>query len=199
MLGLYRKATQLVATLIFPIAGTLALFANQVLFAWTGDPEAAEWGGPMLKWFMLGNGILAIAAFQYYLQYAYGKLRLHVINSSINAIAQLPILVYAATHYGALGVAYAWFGLRLVTFFIFPGIVHHRLAPGLHFRWLFIDILPRLLLTGLVLALFSMAMAATNLQGRIVLAMFLGVTVAVSIAANFGLFFLMRRVAKIKV
>ncbi|NOS88677.1 MAG: polysaccharide biosynthesis protein [Methylococcaceae bacterium] len=198
MLGLYRKSTQLVATLIFPIAGTLALFAKQVLFAWTGDLGAANWGGPILQWLMLGNGILAISSFQYYLQYAYGKLRLQVINSTINTIAQLPILIFAANHYGALGVAYAWFALRLATFFIFPSIVHNRLAPGLHFRWLFIDLLPRLLLTVLCLTFFSIVIDVVNLQGRIALAAFLSLVVGFTITANIGLFFIMQQWQKRK-
>lgn len=193
MIALYRKATQGIATLIVPIAGTLALFAQPVLLAWTGNPEAASWGGPILRWFILGNGILTLAAFPFYLQYAHGKMRLQVINATINAVLQLPVLVYTASHYGALGVAYAWFAIRLLTFFVFPAIVHRRLAPRLHSRWLFIDIAPRLLLTALCLSLFALVAGHLQLQGRIVWAVFLAVVAGLTLAANVGLFVVAQR------
>lgn len=147
MLSLYRRATQLTVATIFPIASTVAMFSSELLYAWTGDQDAANWAGPVLTWFALGNGILAVSAFQYYLQYAHGKMRLHVANSTINALLQIPILAYAAFNYGALGEAYAWFGIRLVAFFVWTAVVHSRFAPGLHVSWLVQDIAPGLLMT----------------------------------------------------
>ena len=141
MISLYRKGTLVLAAAMFPLTGTIALFSTELIYAWTGDRAAADWAGPVLTWFALGNGILIVAAFQYYLQYAHGKVGLHVINSTISAVVQIPILAYAAYQYGALGVAYAWFAIRLVGFLIFPAIVHHKLAPGLHKLWLLRDVL----------------------------------------------------------
>lgn len=189
---LYRKATQLVATIIFPIAGTIALFSKQVLYAWTGDSAAALWASPILTWFILGNCILTMTVFPNYLQYAHGKLRLQVINSSINAVVQLPILLYAANYYGVLGVAYSWFGIRLLAFFIFPAIVHCSLVQGLHSRWLFVDILPRLLVTLICLTLSSIVMSIFAFQSREALVLFIGCVVSIAIAFNAGLYFLMQ-------
>ena len=54
-----------------------------------------------------------------------------------------------AIHYqGAYGAALAWFALRLVSFLIWPPIVHSRLAPGINGRWLY-DILRISLMTAI--------------------------------------------------
>lgn len=140
MLAIYRKATRLMAAIMFPITGTVAMFSTELLYAWTGDRSAANWAGPILKWFALGNGILAISGFQYMLQFVHGKLSLHVVFSTINALVQVPILVFVAFKYGAIGVALAFFMIRLITFFIWPAVVHNKLAPGLHYKWLFHDV-----------------------------------------------------------
>ena len=147
MLILYKKSTQFMAVIMLPLTGMIALFSTELLFAWTDNNEAAEWGGPILFWFSLGNGILAISAFQYYLQYAYGQLKMHVIYSSISAIIQIPIIVYVAFEYGALGVALVWFALRGVAFLIWTPIVHNKFAPGIHWSWLSRDIAPILIST----------------------------------------------------
>ncbi|MEN8219712.1 MAG: hypothetical protein ABFS56_25850 [Pseudomonadota bacterium] len=142
MLMLYRKSTQLMAVIMLPLTGMVAVFSTELLFAWTGDRKAAEWAGPILFWFALGNGILAIAAFQYYLQFAHGKLKMHVIYNSISASIQIPVMIYVAFEYGAMGVAMAWFFLRLISFIIWTPIVHHKFAPGIHWSWLFKDVAP---------------------------------------------------------
>jgi O-antigen/teichoic acid export membrane protein len=151
MIELYRKATRLVAAVIFPLTGAIAMSSRDVLYFWTGDREAAVWAGPVLTWFVLGNGILMLSAFPYFLQFVHGRLRLHVINSSVTVVVQIPVLAYAAIQYGALGVAYAWFALRIAAFLIFPAVVHRHFAPGLHIKWLVIDVLPLIATSWLVL------------------------------------------------
>jgi len=141
MLTLYRKTTQFTTVAVFSVTGVLALFSQPLLFALTGNQDAARWGSPVLTWFALGNGILVIVGMQYILQYAHGKVRMHVINTTINAAIQVPILIYVALNYGAVEVAIAWFAIRLATFFIWPAVVHHKFAPGLHWTWLGNDVL----------------------------------------------------------
>ena len=71
---------------------------------------------------------------------------MHVIYNSISASIQIPIIIYVAVEYGALGVAVTWFAIRLISFIIWPPIVHNKFAPGIHWPWLLKDILPASLL-----------------------------------------------------
>ena len=147
MLKLYHNATQAMAVIIFAVSGVVATFSSELLYAWTQNQDLANWGGPILFWYAIGNGVLSVLAFQYYLQYAYGKLRLHVIFNTISAVIVIPLIFYAAYHYGALGTAITWFTIQLATFLVYPGIVHKRYAPGIHFEWIFKDIFPILVST----------------------------------------------------
>ena len=142
MLKIYRQSSQIVALICFSVALMIGLYAEILIFAWTGNYEAARWGSDVLMWFALGNGILAIGAFQYYLQSAFGNLRLHVIGSTISALIQVPLIYYAAVNYGALGVAWLWFAFRLFWFLWWTPIIHNRFIPGFHLSWLFKDLLP---------------------------------------------------------
>ncbi len=182
MLRLYRKSTQLMTVIMLPLTGMIALFSTELLFAWTGDRKAAEWAGPILFWFALGNGILSLSAFQYYLQFAHGKLRIHVIFNTVSATIQIPIIIYAAFKYGALGVALTWFTLRLITFIIWTPIVHHIFAPGIHLSWLFKDIAPNFLLTVSLLTFIQSLDIGFNLMSRLeVFSILLGIGLTVFI------------------
>jgi O-antigen/teichoic acid export membrane protein len=156
MITLYRKSTQFVAAIIIPVTGVMALYSNYILYVWTGNKDVALSAAPILTWFTLGNGILTVGAFQYYLQYAHGKIGLHAINTSINALVQIPIFIYAALTYGAFGAAFSWFIIRLVAFLVWPPIVHRVFAPGIHVQWLTKDIMPVLLTTSVLLIFFNM-------------------------------------------
>ncbi|MCO8165829.1 oligosaccharide flippase family protein [Pseudomonas sp. 21LCFQ010] len=133
---LFLDAHRFVCTLLFPLAGIIALHGQALIYAWTGDLQAARWSQPVLGWYVLGSAIMAISGFQFYLQYAYGQIRLHVTYSLVCAVISVPLTVWAIHELGVLGAALSWAGLRLVSLAIWPLIVHRRLAPALHGPWL---------------------------------------------------------------
>ncbi|EWC42643.1 lipopolysaccharide biosynthesis protein [Stutzerimonas stutzeri] len=133
---LYLNASRFVCSVLFPMAAVIAWHGQSLIFAWTGDPLAAEWSARMLLWYAPGSALMAVGAFQFYLQYAYGQLRLHIWYSVISTAISVPIVVYAALVHGAYGAALAWFFLRLATFMVWPPMVHRRFARDLHRTWL---------------------------------------------------------------
>lgn len=141
MLDLYRRSTRLVVCIVAPIALVLALLPDQVVRVWTGDAAAAVWTARVLPLFVLGNGLLAVGAFQYYLQFAHGRLRPHVVYNTISILVAVPAIAYAAFRHGVLGVGWTWLGLRLLSFLLWTPYVHRLLAPGLHPAWLLRDVL----------------------------------------------------------
>ena len=141
LIGLYRNATQMVAVIAIPACLVLAFFAEQVLWVWTGDAHAAAQAAPVLRLYAMGNGFLAMAAFPYYLQFAKGDLKLHLIGSAVFMLLLIPSLVWATWQYGATGAGYAWMGSNAVYFFAWVPLVHRRFVKGLHRQWLMQDLI----------------------------------------------------------
>jgi len=147
MITLYHKATQIVAIVVLSVSGMVAVFAYELLYAWTGNIEASQWAAPILFWYALGNGAVALLSFQFYMQYAHGNLKYHVKGNTYFGFVQIIVVILAVHFYGALGAGIAWFGLQ--TFFLlwWPGFIHSKFAPGIHKNWVFKDILPSLLMS----------------------------------------------------
>lgn len=137
---LYRDATQLVVVIAAPVVLLLAFFPMQVLTAWTGQPELAAQAAPVLTLYAVGNGILVLAAFPYYLQIARGNLNLHLIGNLIFVLLFVPLLLLAVTRYGMVGAGYAWIVANLLPFLAWLPVVHYHFLNGLHLRWLTEDI-----------------------------------------------------------
>ena len=161
LVRLYRNATQLVGVIAIPAALVLAFFAEQVLWAWTGDADIARKAAPVLTLYALGNGILALGAFPYYLQFAKGDLRLHMIGNLLFVLLLIPALIWATLHYGATGAGWAWLGANAIYFLAWVPKVHSRFVKGLHVQWLLRDVGGIVLLTAIAAAL---AHAAVDLQ-----------------------------------
>jgi O-antigen/teichoic acid export membrane protein len=147
---LYRTASRFVTWLALSLAIIVGLNAETLLYAFSGNRDAADWGGEVLIWFAFGSAFLAASAYQYYLQTAIGDLKLHVIGASVGAAIQVPVVVFVAVNYGAVGAGISWLGLRLMFFLFWTPIVHKRFLPGFHVFWFVRDILPILIVVSLV-------------------------------------------------
>ena len=155
MLELYRKGTRFIASIVPPVVVMLALYSNELLYSWTGNRAAAEWGSSILFWYVLGTGFVAISSFQYYLQYAHGKLSYHVKFNTYLPLVTVPIIFWSIKHYGAYGASLTWFGIHLFSFIFWTPFVHHKFAPGLHITWLKKDILPPTIFTIIYLLIIK--------------------------------------------
>lgn len=135
LIQVYRHSTQLVAVIASAASITVAFRAESLLWAWTGDAELARVAAPILALYAMGNGVLAIAAFPYYLQFAKGDLRLHVLGNAGFVVLLIPLIVWASRTFGATGAASVWLGMNLLSFVAWLPLVHRRFEPGLNLRW----------------------------------------------------------------
>lgn len=156
MIRVYRHATQLVAVVAGAASITMAFGAEALLWAWTGDADLARQSAPTLVLYSLGNGVLAVSAFPYYLQFARGDLRLHVIGNAVFVVLLIPIVIWAATTFGGVGAGYVWLGMNLLSFVAWLPLVHRKFEPGLNLRWYTEDI-------AVILAATVMAVYVANL------------------------------------
>ncbi len=135
LIRVYRQATQLVSVLAGSAAITLAFCAEPLLWAWTGSSDVASRAAPTLALYALGNGVMAVAAFPYYLQYAKGDMRLHLIGNVVFLLLLPPLIIWAASRHGAVGAGYAWLGMNLLALVAWLPLVHRKYQPGLNMKW----------------------------------------------------------------
>lgn len=137
MIQIYKKSTAIVVVVVMPIALTIASFPYNVIYVWTGNEEASNWAVGLLPLFVMGAAVLSVVSFQYYLQYAYGNLRWHVIYNTGSVLFNVPLIVFLALEYGPVGVAWLWFLFRLFSLLFWVPFVHKKFAPGLNQEWFF--------------------------------------------------------------
>ena len=157
---LYSHYAQITCLATFPAAFTLYACAVPVLSAWTGNPAVALSAAPVLGLYSLGNAVMNLTAYAYYIQYAKGNIRLHLIGNAIFGSVYLPTVLLAAKTQGAPGAALAWLTMNLLYLLAWTPLVHRRLVPGLNKVWFGRDILP--IIVGSAVPTILMALTPLN-------------------------------------
>lgn len=165
---LYNLSAQFVSVVAGSVAVTLLVCADSLLFAWTGDTELSAAAAPVLRLYAVGNGLLALGAFPYYLQYARGNLRYHLIGNVVLVVVLVPAICLAALHAGGVGAGWAWAVMNALYLLVWVAYVHAKLEPGLHGPWLAGNIFAILLPTlgvGLLLGSWHAGLGGRWLEG----------------------------------
>jgi O-antigen/teichoic acid export membrane protein len=160
VIRVYQNTTQLLCVMVIPATLVLAFFSQQILWVWTGNADIAREIAPVLKFYVLGNGILAISSLAYCLQYAKGDLRLHLMETPLFLAIFLPGLLWSVAKYGMSGAGYAWLGTMIVFFVFWLPLIHRRFIKGLHVSWLIHDVGYVLVISFVVVALGYTAMGS---------------------------------------
>jgi len=136
LVDLYCESARLTTVVSFSVAITISFFPYEVLYVWTGNEEIAVSTKEILRFYVLGSGFLALAAFPSYLQNATGNLRYHLIGNLLILLFLVPSSIFAAIYYGALGASYVWFFLNLIYLLAWVSYSHTKIIPGNALRWL---------------------------------------------------------------
>lgn len=165
LINVYRKSIRLACVICGSATATVIYFPEALLYAWSGDDLLTEKSAAILRLYAIGNGLLSISAYPYYIQYARGNLRLHIIGNILMILVLVPFIIYASMHYGSVGAGYAW----MLTNFIFAttwlNYVHKKILGQTYWFLILKDIF------NILLPIFSFGFATAqlmpNLEGRV--------------------------------
>lgn len=149
----YRLATRWAGFLIWPLCSVLVFRANDVLRVWTDNPTIAAHAMLVLAGYALGNGLIALGAVNFYLQFALGQLRRHVFGAFLFLVVLVPILFWAAAEFSLDGAGGAWAITNVIFFLTWLPYIHRKLLPFSFWEWLCKDVMPFLVSPMLIMLL----------------------------------------------
>jgi O-antigen/teichoic acid export membrane protein len=153
LIYLYRMGTRALATILFPAAMLLAIFSEDLVRLWTGNSYVAAHVAPIISLLVVGTALQGVMYFPYTLQLAYGMTRLPLIICFIMVIVMVPLIVFLASTYQALGGAMTWLAINILYLLLGTWLTHRHLLKGIGGKWLTQDVgIPLVLsiLAGLV-------------------------------------------------
>lgn len=177
---LYRGTTQIVAAITIPTTLILVLFSENVLWAWTGNIEIAKSANSIFVLYLIGNCILSMGSFPYYIQYAKGDLSLHIRGNLLFLLSFVPLLILFSYNYGAIGAGWSWLLFNLIYFIVWTPIVHNKFIKGMHIKWLTFDIGP--ILASSIFFMLFLSRFNFNISSRIYVILQISILIFASIS-----------------
>lgn len=158
--ALYHRASQLMATVLFPAACALAFFSGDLLTVYLQDPATVAETWRLVSLFAVGNALLGIMMLPYALQLACGWTRLSLIKNVVAVALYVPVMLVAVDRLGVIGAPIGWLLLCLGYFLIEVTVMHRRLLPGEQWRWYWQDVGGAAALSAVILGATRLAVPA---------------------------------------
>ena len=136
----YRRAWQLMAALVVPVAAVVSVFAFELFSALTGDTRVGHEAAPIAALLVIGTAFNGLMHVPYALQLAYGWTRVGVVTNVLIAACTVPLVIALARAYGAVGAAAVWPALNIVYTAAVVPITHRRLSHVAGGNWLGRDV-----------------------------------------------------------
>ena len=137
----YRRVVEIVAGVTALIAAIIGGLSYDVLLLWTRDVHVASYGAPIVLAYALGNFAQTVAGLPYFLQFAAGNLKMHVIGNVLFVTVYVPGTLLMALKYGAVGVGLLWLVVNVVYVAAWVPVVHGRFLPSLRNPVFFLRVL----------------------------------------------------------
>lgn len=161
----YHRYAQLMSMTLIPAAFVLFAFSDHLLMLWTGSIETTSAAAPIVSALCIGTMLNGLMYIPYTLQLAYGWTRLTIWLSLVTLALLVPSLLWAVHFYGAVGAAWMWAGINFIFILVALPIMHRRLMPGELKNWYLRDVLPTLVVSGLVSSAISELSAPPSIGG----------------------------------
>lgn len=133
---LYLISREISVIILAPASAMLVFFGYEIVYLWTSDAVSSQYVSEIMKWYTMGNLVLSMSAFGYYLQYTKGDLKLHIKGQVGFAFFAIPIQYFVALQYGAIGTGQTWFILNSIYLLFWIGVIHKKFLIFSHLVWL---------------------------------------------------------------
>jgi O-antigen/teichoic acid export membrane protein len=131
----YRRASELLACGLVPMAMVLMVMSQQVLWVWTGDMELAKRAAQVLSILSAGTMLNGFLQTPYAYQIAKGETKLSLWMNGITLIITMPALWFSSAAYGIHGAALVWFAINLGLLVVWPYCMHQSMLKEQMLWW----------------------------------------------------------------
>ena len=137
--NLYHQACQMVSVLVLPATCILVLFSKELIFIWTKNAVTTENTWMSTAIYAYGTGMNGLMNIPYILTLSYGWTKLSLYQNIFFLAIMIPLTIFLALKYGAVGGASSWAIINTLYFFITPHLIHSKLLKGEALYWYWKD------------------------------------------------------------
>ncbi|QBG35283.1 lipopolysaccharide biosynthesis protein [Litorilituus sediminis] len=104
-----------------PLGIFLVVFGTELVWAWTGNEEAAQEASRYISWLAIGNIAVIFMNFAFLLQFTLKNLKKHLIAYALYSAILIPLIFPVIDYYQGEGAAIFWMCHNIIFFILWGG------------------------------------------------------------------------------
>lgn len=155
--SIFRESSILISVFMFSIMLTMAFFAEDIVWIWTGDVKIAEQTHLLVPIILFSYCMIALQMLPYNVAIANGSTKINNVLGILSLIITIPGYLIFTEKYGAIGAASVFCIVQTLTTFVYFFYINKRFLNLTFFTDIVLKrLLLPLLASGVVVFLFSM-------------------------------------------
>ncbi|MBC7935318.1 MAG: oligosaccharide flippase family protein [Rhizobacter sp.] len=142
---IYHQGCQMISVIVVPVTATLIFFSKNLIFIWTNNIMVTENTWIITAVYAYGSGLNAYMSLPYLLTLSHNWTKMGLYQNLVFLLLFIPVTIFLAIQYGAVGGALAWAGINTLYFFVTPNLIHRKLLKGEVSTWYWNDTLKPLI------------------------------------------------------
>lgn len=136
----FRELSRMAALALAPAGWVLVLFAEPVLFVWTGDRQLSSAASPFLATLAVAGLIRSGTTIPIQLQLAVGKAKTVAVWYGAMVVVFVPSAYFGSMTHGAMAAAYSWVAVSALALALMMPMVSESLSAAQARTWLAWDV-----------------------------------------------------------
>lgn len=128
--GLFNQMNLIVSIVVFAIMANMCFFAKGLLWAWTGQMKLAEQASVFLPVLAIPMAMIAITYLAYNVAIANGYTKFNNLLGIVSLFITMPGYWIATQYYGAVGAAYVFCAVQILTAFIYLYLINRKFVQA---------------------------------------------------------------------
>lgn len=185
---IFKLSSLLISVILFSIMLTMAFFAEDLVWIWTGDRNIAEKTHLLVPVVLFSYCMIALQMLPYHIAIANGNTRINNILGILSLIVTIPGYLFFTKKYGAIGAAGVFCTVQTLTTFIYFYFINLSFLNLAFFKDIVLKrFLFPLILASIVVFLFSLIPNIFQ-NSRILDLMWVGVCLMVTLGITLPFF-----------
>ncbi len=150
----YLQSVRLTAWIVLPVAGMVIFFSGPLFDLYLNHNTHAGVIAALASVLIMGYSLHSLTYMPYALSLAYGWTRYGFNISLVACIFLLPIILFCALQFGAIGAAYGWLILNIGYLIFSIRYLHKHILPELYAEFYVANLIPGCLFILMIFAYF---------------------------------------------
>lgn len=185
---IFNRYNIFISIVVFSLLINIIFFSEKLLYIWTGDFALSKASFYLVPYLATGYACIVLQTMYYQTSLAKGYTKINYMLGYLNIIVILPTYYFFGKLYGALGISLMFMIIQILNLILYIFLINNKFIQEKFFKTLITKYLLLPFITSLIVAFCFYVITIYVTMQKLVLLLFIGASIFVTMIVNAILF-----------